>query len=46
MRDLLGRYLGKPIADSLPVLRPELPGFIEGVRGLPLIPFAVNFPSE
>ena len=46
MRDLLGRYLGKPIADSLPVLRPELPGFIEGVRGLPLIPFAVNLPSE
>jgi hypothetical protein len=46
MRLLLGRHLGTPIANSLPVLRPELPDFAQSARGLSLIPIAVNPRSE
>jgi hypothetical protein len=46
MRLLLGRHLGASIANSLPVLRPELPDFAQSVRGLSAIPIAVNPRSE
>jgi hypothetical protein len=46
MRQLLERHIGKSIADSLPVLRPELPDFAQSVRGLSLIPIAINPRSE
>lgn len=46
MRELLGRHLGKAIGDSLPVLRPELPDFGQSVRGLPLVPIAINPRSD
>ena len=41
-RELLARYIGQPRADAVPVLRSEAANFAAAVRGLPVVPVAIN----
>jgi len=41
-RQLLAQYIGKSRADAVPVLRADAADFAAAVRGLPLVPVAIN----
>jgi hypothetical protein len=41
-RELLAQYIGKPRADAVPVLRLDAADFAAAVRGLPVVPVAIN----
>ena len=41
-RELLAQYIGKPRADAVPVLRLDAADFAAAVRGLPVVPVAID----